>query len=77
MYLRMRVRTVKTASGKHALQVVSKHKGRLIVHKHIGTYDNDTEKQILDDKARKYIQDKSHQVNLFDYLSSVRLVSST
>ena len=73
----MRVRIVKTASGKHALQIVSKHKGKLTVHKHIGTYFDDLEKQTLYDKARKYIQDKSHQVNLFDYLSSVRLVSST
>lgn len=68
----MRVRTVKTSSGKHALQIVSKHKGKLTVHKHIGSYDDDTKKQALYDKARKYIQDKSGQINLLDYLSSVR-----
>jgi hypothetical protein len=32
----MRIRAVSTASGKHALQVVSKRYGVVKVHKHIG-----------------------------------------
>ena len=45
-----------TASGKHALQVVSKRSGVVKVHKHIGTYGNDAEKDILFQKAQDFIQ---------------------
>lgn len=69
----MRIRTVKTASGKFALQVVSKYQGKLKVHKHIGTYENDTQKQMLHDKAIKYIEEASHQISLIDHLTSIKL----
>lgn len=69
----MRIRTVKTASGKHALQVVSKYQGKLKVHKHIGTYENDTQKQILHDKAIKYIEEENHQISLIEHLTSIKL----
>lgn len=69
----MRIRTVKTASGKFALQVVSKYQGKLKVHKHIGTYEDDNQKQILYDKAIRYIEEASHQISLIDYLTSLKL----
>lgn len=69
----MRVRKVKTASGKYALQVVSKHSGKLTVHKHIGSYANDAEKGNLLRKARDYIQQTTGQLNLLDQLDKVNL----
>jgi transposase len=69
----MRVREVPTASGKHALQVVSKRFGKVRVHKHIGTYGNDSEKAVLYQKARDFIQKNSRQVSFADYLTRVSL----
>ena len=69
----MRIRVVSTASGKHALQVVSKRSGVVKVHKHIGTYGNDSEKAILYQKAQDYIQKYSGQVSFTDYLTSPSL----
>ena len=47
----MRIRVVKTASDKQAIQVVSKRHDKLTVHKHIGSYANQFEKQKLYLKA--------------------------
>jgi transposase len=69
----MRIRVVTTASGKHALQVVSKRYGILKVHKHIGTYGNDSEKAILYKKAQAFIQKSSGQVSFTTYLTSPSL----
>jgi len=69
----MRIRAVPTASGKHALQVVSKRTGVVRVHKHIGTYENDSEKAILYQKAQDYIQKYSGQVSFSDYLTRTSL----
>lgn len=68
----MRIRVVPTASGHHAIQVVSKHRDRLTVHAHIGTFHNDREKQDLRQQAQDFIQQVSGQQNMFDWLSSVR-----
>ena len=67
----MRIRKVKTASGKYALQVVSKHFGKVTVHKHIGSYDNDTQKENLTNKARDYIQQSTEQLSISDYVSKI------
>jgi transposase len=69
----MRIRIVKTGSGKYALQVVSKRGGVLTVHKHIGTFGNETEKALLIQKAHLFIQSKSHQISFKDYLTNVSL----
>lgn len=69
----MRIRIVPTASGKHALQVVSKQFGVIKVHKHIGTYENDSEKYRLYQKAQSYIQKSTGQVSFTDYLTSPSL----
>ncbi len=69
----MRIRKVKTASGKYALQVVSKHSGKVTVHKHIGSYGNDTEKGNLLRKARDYIQQTTGQISLLDHLPGIDL----
>lgn len=69
----MRIRKVKTASGKYALQVVSKNHGRLTVHKHIGSYANNVEKENLYRRAYDYIQKTTGQVSLFDHLNKVNL----
>jgi hypothetical protein len=68
----VRIRTVPTASGKYAVQVVSKRFGVLTVHKHIGSYADAEEKQKLFQQARSFIQETNRQTNLFDWLSSLR-----
>ena len=68
----MRIRTVPTASGNHAVQVVSKRYGVLTVHKHIGTYSTDSEKAQLYKQAKDYISEATHQGNLLEILSSWR-----
>ncbi len=68
----MRIRVVSTASGKRAIQVVSKRYGVLTVHKHIGTYATASEKSQLYKKAKAYIAETTRQGNLLDILSSCR-----
>lgn len=68
----MRIRIVPTASGYCAIQVVSKHQGKLIVHKHIGTFRTNQEKHDLRQKAYDFIQRVSGQQSLLEWLSSVR-----
>lgn len=69
----MRIRTVPTASGKYAIQVVSKKYGKVTVHKHIGSFGNDEEKLRLHQKAIDFIQQKSKQISLFDQLETPSL----
>jgi len=66
----MRVRIVPTASGKKAVQVVSKHYGKVTVHKHIGSFATDEEKTILLSQAEVFIH--QGQTNLFETLSTFR-----
>jgi len=54
------VRTVKTKSGSHAVQVVSKHKGKLTVHQHVGSYRSDREKTKLVFEANLFLRDHDH-----------------
>ena len=68
----MRTRIVPTASGKKAIQVVSKHHGRLTVHKHIGTFSNIEEKMQLLKKAQNFITEITGQTSLLDVLSTFR-----
>ncbi len=69
----MRIRSIKTASGKHAIQVVSKRLGTVTVHKHIGTYATDFERLKLIAKAKDFIKEFSRQVSFDDYLSATPL----
>ena len=69
----MRLRTVKTASGKYAIQVVSKHLGILTVHKHIGSYENAQEKTVLSKKAYDFIQQSTGQISFLDHLTTTSL----
>lgn len=62
----MRIRIVPTFPGKHTVQVVSKRYGRLIVHKHIGSFANDPEKQLLIREANDFIKSQTGQTGLFD-----------
>ena len=66
----MRTRIVPTASGKKAVQVVSKHYGKVTVHKHIGSFATDEEKLLLLSQAETFIH--QGQTNLFETLSSFR-----
>lgn len=68
----MRIRYVPTSSGKFAVQVVSKLHGKLTVHKHIGTYADRSEKLLLCQTARDFIQKASGQSSLLDLAESVR-----
>lgn len=68
----MRTREVKTASGKMAIQIVSKKNGKLTVHNHIGSYANRHEKEQLLVKASDYIKTSSGQTDMFDLINSVR-----
>src|SRR3989304_3004741 len=61
----MRIRIVPLKSGKHTIQAVSKKLGKLTVHKHLGTFANDAEKQELLEKAREYIKSQTGQEDLF------------
>ena len=65
----MRIRIVGTASGKKALQVVSKSRGKLTVHKHIGTFSDKAGKADLYSKAQEYILEQSKQRGLFDKMN--------
>lgn len=69
----MRIRTVPTASGKYAIQVVSKRYGKVTVHKHIGSFGNDEEKLRLHQKAIDFIQQKGRQISLLDHLCTPSL----
>lgn len=68
----MRTRIVPTASGKKAIQVVSKLYGKLTVHKHIGTFSTPEQKDHLLKEAEKFILHTTGQTNFFDLVSSVR-----
>jgi hypothetical protein len=61
----VRVRVVSTFPGKHTVQVVSKHNGKLIIHKHIGTFARESEKQLLLQKANAFIKKQTGQDGLF------------
>lgn len=61
----MRTRIVPLKPGKHAVQIVSKRFGKLTVHKHLGTFATEIEKQNLLDKARLYIKTQTGQEDLF------------
>lgn len=67
----MRVRKIKTGSGKYALQVVSGISGSLKIHKHIGSYSSEPEKENLLIKARRYIETESGQEDLFKNISKI------
>jgi hypothetical protein len=63
----MRIRTVKTSSGKYAVQVVSKKHGKLTVHKHIGSYKTESEKSLLLSQATAFIENHDTiQQDLFE-----------
>ncbi len=66
----MRVRIVPTASGKNAVQVVSKRYGKLTVHKHIGSFATDEEKTLLLSQADTFIH--QGQTSLFEVLATFR-----
>ena len=66
----MRIRKVKTASGKHAVQVVSKRDGKLTVHKHIGSYGDETEKRQLQSQAKAFIKQSLGLISFEDYLNA-------
>lgn len=59
--------------GKHTIQVVSKNYGKLTVHKHLGTFTAEEEKQKLLERARGYINSKTGQQNLFNPPEYLRL----
>lgn len=63
----MRIRTVKTKSESFAVQVVSKHHGKLTIHKHIGSYQTERERTRLIFEANLYIRDHDNiQQNLWE-----------
>jgi transposase len=69
----MRIREVKTASGKRAVQVISKRYGKLTVHKHIGSYADELEKKKLYLKARAFIKKSLRQISFKDCLTATSL----
>lgn len=71
----MRVRIVPTFQGKHTVQVVSKHLGKLTVHKHLGTFTTEEQKQNLLKEAKAYIKSQTGQQELFDPPECLRLKS--
>lgn len=69
----MRVRIVPTFAGKHTAQVVSKYLGTLTVHKHLGTFRSEVEKQNLLTKAKEYIKAQTGQEELFSIPQNLQL----
>jgi len=69
----MRVRIVPTFAGKHTVQVVSKYLGKLTVHKHLGTFRSEVEKQSLIKKAKEYIKAQTGQEELFSIPQNLQL----
>lgn len=69
----MRIRIVSTASGKHAIQVVSKRRDKLTIHQHIGSFVNEPEKKLLFQKALNFIKSKTGQNSLFDSFAGFKL----
>lgn len=62
----MRVRTVKTASGNTAIQVVSYQGKKAKILKHIGTAKTEGEIKLLKQLAQEWITQSSGQRNLFE-----------
>lgn len=69
----MRIRIVSTFPGKHAIQVVSKRYGKLIIHKHIGSFADELGKQRLFQQAQDFIKSQTGQDGLFDLPLGFRL----
>jgi len=69
----MRIRIVPTFKGKHTVQVVSKYLGRLTIHKHLGTFVTEIEKQNLIKKAKEYIKAQTGQEELFSIPQNLQL----
>ena len=62
----MKVRIVKTPTGKFGVQVVSRYGKHFILHKQIGSAKTEEEKQKLISDAQTYIYSHDPQQNLFD-----------
>lgn len=62
-----------TASGKQAVQVVSKRAGVVRVHKHIGSYANEAERVLLYERAHDFIRESTGQISFADYQTSTAL----
>lgn len=62
----MKVRIVKTPSGKFGVQVVTRCGKNFILHKQIGSAKTEEEKQQLVFRAQEYILSNDPQQNLFD-----------
>ncbi|MCR4277110.1 MAG: IS1634 family transposase [Candidatus Roizmanbacteria bacterium] len=69
----MRVRIVPTFKGKYTVQVVSKYSGKLTVHKHLGTFATEVEKQNLIKEAKEYIKTQTGQEELFSIPQNLQL----
>src|SRR5262245_55459697 len=61
-----RIRTVRTASGATAVQVVWYEKNATKLAKHIGSAKNEDELKILRSLAKQYIRDYEPQRSFFD-----------
>jgi len=61
----MRIRKVKTQSKNTAVQVVSYTKNKTFVHRHIGSAKNKEELSALVESARRWIEYRTGQSNLF------------
>jgi len=47
--------------------------GKLTVHKHLGSYSNESEKLLLINKAKDFILKSSRQISLLDLIDSPKL----
>lgn len=69
----MRVRVVPLPSGRRTIQVVSKRLGKLTIHKHIGTFTTDEEKESLLKAAKDFILGQTGQIELLGIPSHLQL----
>jgi transposase len=74
----LHIREVKTKVGSRSIQVIRYSNGRRIIVKHIGTGRTESELAALKELATAFIEDLTHQGNLFDapkHLNDVVLLS--
>lgn len=71
-----RIRTVRTASGATAVQVVWYEKDSTKIAKHIGSAKNEDELKILRSVAKQYIREHEPQRSFFDEPTDSDLIVS-
>ena len=60
-----KIRISNTPSGKNAVQIITYHNRKVIIHKHIGSTSSESELIILKEKAKAWVTDQMDTKGLF------------